>query len=284
MMQFQIPAGSKPGQIIPVTQPDGQTLQVSIPEGVVPGQMIQVPMVPTPGVQAVAQVPMAQQMDRFGEATIIQQEFAVLELFGCEARNRYRVYPVEKTAMQPGAVQTMYINEESDCLERVCCSTNRTLTLFVHTGINEQAPTMLKLHKPFHLQGCCCCRPTMFISDGADQKLGRVEDPCIWNCMLEQRIYDHTDELKYTVEGGCCQPGLFCPCIWDVEFQISDVTGGPPGKITKIFNGLSELCLQLNRFRVVYPESATEADKSLLLGSAMLIDLEYFEQNKNNNN
>jgi hypothetical protein len=56
-------------------------------------------------------VPMNQQMDRFGEATMIQQEFDLVEIFGVEAKQRYRVYPVSKDATVPGQFQSMYIRE-----------------------------------------------------------------------------------------------------------------------------------------------------------------------------
>lgn len=243
--------------------------------GVVQGGQVQM--------QPMAVVPVVQQMDRFaGEAAIIEQSFFVGDLFGCEAKNVYKVYPGAKQGVHFTGAQSMYIREESGCVERLLCSVNRALTLHVHNGTDRSGPTMLQFHKPFHIQGCCCCRPSMAITDGAGQKLGRVDDPCLFNCMMEQNVYDHNDQHKYRVEGCCIQPGLCCPCCCDVTFDVKDVTGGPPGKITKIFNGCAEICCGMNRFKLIYPDAATDADKSLLLGSAMLIDLEYFEQNKNN--
>ena len=49
----------------------------------------------------------------------IEQVFDLLEVMsGCEAKNRYRVHPMNGTAVGP---QTMFIREESDCCERICC-------------------------------------------------------------------------------------------------------------------------------------------------------------------
>jgi hypothetical protein len=172
-------------------------------------------------------VPMNQQMDRFGEATLIQQEFELLEIFGVEAKQRYRVYPVSKEATAPGQFQSMYIrevtwiffchcytgylldnlylgvfiNQESECLERVCCGPCRTLTLKVHFGADRNAPLMLNMHKPFHCQCCCFFRPTMFITDGAEQNLGRVTDPCNWNCMLDQ-VENEGSSLHFIYDGN----------------------------------------------------------------------------------
>lgn len=249
--------------------------------------------------------------DRFGEAVIITQEFAPIELCGIEGKNRYRVTASTKdpndTDNQKPSI--FYMNEESDCMERVCCSVNRSLTLHVHQGATKQDPVVLSLHKPFHLQGCiCCCRPSLEISSQG-RKLGRVEDPFLcetcMRCGLDQRLYDDQDNLIYSTYGSVCQLGFFCPCCFRIEFDIHNHAGGEDGKIykvrtssprdsidllahhthvaliTQVFNGLAELCCQQNKFKVVFPSDATEADKSLLIGSAMLLDLEYFERNKN---
>ena len=81
--------------------------------------------------------PVPQKMtDRFDEALIIRQEWAAMELCGCEAKNRYRVHKsaADKSARSASGENSMYINEESACLERICCGPNRSLTLVVHQG------------------------------------------------------------------------------------------------------------------------------------------------------
>ena len=86
--------------------------------------------------------PQGQQMDRFGDAFLIRQEFAALELCGCEAKNRYRVYQAgaeESIKSIDGLPSTMYINEESGMCERLCCGPNRSLTLVVHQGDSKDA-------------------------------------------------------------------------------------------------------------------------------------------------
>ena len=225
--------------------------------------------------------PQAQGMDRFGDADafIITQEFAAIELCGIEAKNRYRAYQAgadESITSTSGLPNTMYINEESKTFERICCGPNRSLTLIVHKGDSKEGPEMLRFHKPFHLQGCICCRPSMTISDSAGKQLGRVEDPFVC-CAMNQKVFDDQDKLKYNVEGSICQIGLCCPCCGDVKFDVTDAQGGSPGVIKKLFGGCSELCLGTNKFKVTFPKNATEPDKSLLLGATMLVDLQYFE-------
>ena len=67
----------------------------------------------------------------------------------------------------------------------------------------------------------------------------------------------------------------------DVVFSVKDMAGGPEGQIRKIFT-CGELCGLNNKFKVVYPPGAPQGDKALVLGATMLLDLQYFEQNKNN--
>jgi hypothetical protein len=64
----------------------------------------------------------------------IEQVFDLLEVAsGCEAKNRYRVHPMNGTAVGP---QTMFIREESDCFERICCVSH----------VNEPAAGTLASH------------------------------------------------------------------------------------------------------------------------------------------
>jgi hypothetical protein len=297
MAQVQIPVGMQPGQQFQVNM-NGMMIMVTCPPGAIGGQTMMVPMpaqpqmMMAPGPQQMMMAPPQQMMaappqqmmeDRFGEALIIRQEFAAIEMCGCEAKNRYRVYkagPNDRSTK--GLGQTMYINEESDCFERICCGPNRSLTLVVHNGGEVTAPVLLRLKKPFHLQGCCFCRPSLSITDSDGSVVGEVRDPFNCCCNMDQTISDHTGADKYKVVGNVCQLGMFFPCCGDVVFNVTDQKGGPPGEIRKIFDGCSELCLGTNKFKVTFPKNATEPDKSLLLGATMLVDLEYFEVKKEN--
>jgi len=117
--------------------------------------------------------------DIFNNASkvMVKQEFALLECFGCEAKNRYRVSI--PNGEEEGQNIFLYINEESGCLERICCSTNRSLTLEVHQGATKDGPVVQAMHKPFHLQGCCFCRPNFTVFEGPQggKEIGKVEDP-----------------------------------------------------------------------------------------------------------
>ena len=222
-------------------------------------------------------------------SVVITQEFAPVELFGLEGKNRYRVTASgpDPKDMNNEAASLFYIHEESNCCERIFCSVNRSLTLHVHEGGTRNGNVLFSMVKPFHLQGCiCCCRPTMEIYSGGN-RLGRVEDPfecevCL-SCKVNQNLYNETNDLIFTTYGTLCQPGWCCPCFCPITFNVKNHKGGSDGQIIKGYQNLIELCCQLNRFKVIFPPEATEQDKTLLIGASMLLDLEYFEQNKNQN-
>merc|ERR1712217_7107 len=177
--------------------------------------------------------------------------------------------------------EQFFIDEQSDCLQRLIASTNRELTLFGHKGKDGEAPVTLRMYKPYHLQGCCFCRPSFQIDKANGTKVGRIEDP--WKCCaMDQQIYDAGGALKYTVDGSICQCGICCPCCADVDFDIKS-NNNSVGRIQKKALTCGEMCMKTNRFEVQFPKQCTMDDKHLLVGSAMLLDLQYFEQNKNDN-
>merc|ERR1712031_13480 len=105
------------------------------------------------------------------------------------------------------------------------------------------------MYKPYHLQGCCCCRPEMDIDLPDGTHIGHIDDPfkC---CIMDQHIMDKEDDLRFVVTGHVCQCGTFCPCCADVEFSIDDDEGNEVGTITKPALTCKESCTQTNRFEV----------------------------------
>jgi len=210
--------------------------------------------------------------DLWGPRLLLTQMVKLVEMCGFEAKNRY-----------VSGDGNFYIDERSDCPQRCCASVNRELTLFGHAGPSEEAPVVLRMFKPYHLQGCCCCRPVMHIDmpmDGKMVDVGRIEDPfkC---CAVNQMIFDSNDDLRYEVTGSMCQSGACCACCADFHFDVNDPRGATVGAITKKALTCQECCFKTNRFEVDFPRQCTMEEKRLLVGSAMLLDLQYFEQNKN---
>eukprot|EP01065_Artemidia_motanka_P016807 TRINITY_DN2040_c0_g1_i1.p1 TRINITY_DN2040_c0_g1~~TRINITY_DN2040_c0_g1_i1.p1 ORF type:complete len:323 (+),score=87.58 TRINITY_DN2040_c0_g1_i1:78-971(+) len=230
--------------------------------------------------------------DVFGDRpqVLIQQTFEPLELCGCEVRNKYRVgIPGPDDRIVPGS-EFMFMQEESECCERICCSVNRELTLNLRQGplpsglqLQRQQPLVMAMHKPFHCQGCCCLRPTFdSITDAFGQPVGTVEDPCIC-CKIDQKLFA-AGSTTPTLNAGpvtCCQLGLCCPCCDPVDFPISK-QGAHVATVTRPQMDCCECAGMFNRLKVDFGTVADPKERMLIFASAMLLDLEYFEQNKNN--
>ena len=257
MMQVQIPPGAKPGSMMSVQTPQGMMIQVQVPGNAPPGSIIQVAI---PQQQQQMMAPMQMQMQRTqgdafncAEAVIIKQEFNMVEICGVEGKNYYRVHQsmAAPEYRKSDGQQLLYVREHSECLERICCGPNRTLTLFAHAGYDRNAPVYIQMHKPFHLQGMLpCCRPQFDVSDGSGQRIGAVHDPFAC-CVMNQKISDAQGQFRYGVQGTICQLGLCCPCCGDVKFDVTNQNGDSVGEIRKMFDGCGELFLGTNKFKVV---------------------------------
>ena len=136
MVQVQTPPNAIPGQII----------QVAVPSYTVPVAMA------TPAQQQLA--PQQLQMQRTqgdafncAEAVVIKQEFNLVEVCGIEGKNYYRVHQsmADPSYRKTDGQQLLFVRERSECLERLCCGPQRTLTLFAHAGYDKNAPTYIQM-------------------------------------------------------------------------------------------------------------------------------------------
>jgi hypothetical protein len=215
--------------------------------------------------------------DIFGGATslFIKQEMAAVELCGIEAKQRYRISVPDNG--KEGSV-FLYITEESECCERICCGPNRALTLQVHQGPSKEGPIIQTMHKPFACVGCCFLRPSFDVKDQAGTAIGHIDDPfrC---CVMDQQVQDAKGQLLFTTSGTVCQAGMCCPCCSDVNFDIQK-NGTNTAGIEKKALDCEDICLKTNRFIVNFDKITDPTEKRMLLSAAMLLDLEYFEQQK----
>lgn len=279
MFTVRVPAGAGPGTLIQVQTPYGNLIQVNVPDGVSSGSTFQV-MDPVAGnlIGAPGQHMMAPTAcgDLFNGASslYIKQEFEMVELCGIEAKQRYRVSVPNGTA--EGHV-FLYITEESDCTERICCGPNRSLKLKVHQGDNKAGPVALELHKPLSCQGCCCLRPNFDVVEHG-QKLGHIDDPCTL-CMMDQKISDASGKMLFQTEGMRCQLGFLCPCCVGIYFNAKK-DGQSVARIEKMPLDCEDCSFGTNRFLVNFDQTNDPIERKMLLASAMLIDLAYFEKTK----
>jgi len=234
----------------------------------------------TPG-----QVTMGSYGDLFkgSSKVLIKQEWAAIEACSFEAKNRYRI-SIPQGGNEEGDV-FLHMNEASNCLERMCCSANRALTLKVHNGKTKNDPVVMQFSKPFHCQGCCFMRPHFDVFAGESinegSKIGSIDDPykC---CLMDQQILDKGGKVLASTKGSVCQIGMCCPLCFDVSFDILK-NDTKVGEIKKPALNLTEGCCGTNRFLVDFQSITDQTERNMIFAAAMLLDLEYFEQNKNNN-
>lgn len=275
MFQVQIPAGTAPGDTIQAQSPYGNTIQV---------QAIQVQAIQVSDPMAANTIGApAQQMMHMAGGDIFQgktrlfikQEMAMIELCGVEAKQRYRI-SVPNADGKEGQV-FLYITEESDCCERVMCGPNRSLKLKVHNGPTKDGPVIMEMKKPFTCQGCCFLRPSFEVSSSG-QKIGNIEDPCRC-CLMDQQVFGKNNRLLFQTAGSICQPGICCPICASVNFDVTK-NGQRVGKVEKMPMDCEECFAHTNRFTVHFDKITDPEEKKMLLASAMLLDLEYFESQK----
>jgi len=207
----------------------------------------------------------------------VRQEVAAIEVCGIEAKQRYRISQTDESNKE-GKV-FLFITEESQCLERICCSTNRSLKLLVHQGQDKDGPVVQTMEKPFSLQGCCCCRPSFDVKAGPTQ-VGFVQDPCRF-CWMDQQVLNANREVSFITQGSPCQCGMFCPCCAGINFNVKKPFGGDKvGSITKLPMDIMECAFGANRFVIDMAGVTDPVERRMMLASAMLLDLAYFEQQK----
>lgn len=209
----------------------------------------------------------------------IKQEMAAIELCGIEAKQRYRI------SVPQGDTEGnvfLYITEESNCCERICCSVNRSLKLLVHKGHDKNGEVIQTMEKPFSCGGPCpCLRPAFTVNAVSGQgqmEIGTVDDPC-HICTMDQKVKNAKGDEVFTTSGSICQAGMCCPCCASVNFDVKK-GDNPVGKVEKLPLDCGDIFLKTNRFTVDFGSVTDPTERRLLLGAAMLLDLEYFEQQK----
>lgn len=120
--------------------------------------------------------------------------------------------------------------------------------------------------------------------------LGRVYEPfkC---CDPTYKIFNAAEQLKYTITANCCQCGFMCKKCAETKFDIfssfnelnSERT--PVGSIIKKFSGfMKEIFTDADNFEIFFPQDATPEDKLMIIGTTLMIDYRFFEDNGKDRN
>ena len=215
---------------------------------------------------------------------IVRQEPALLErLTGCVTRNHYHVF----LSTPYGLKYAFKCNEQSGGCARCCLSANsRPIKIIMRHVISFQqydgdmAKVFINVDKPCKCACCCFCRPYMDVrlADNG-QQLGIISEPCTC-CDVDMEVLDTAGNLRYDINGDCCQLGLCCgpslKKLANVNFEIKE-NGYTVGAIRKLTSSLGEFFTKADSYEVVFPKKATPSDKLLLILATLMIDYQNFE-------
>ena len=215
---------------------------------------------------------------------IVRQEPALLErLTGCVTRNHYHVF----LSTPYGLKYAFKCNEQSSGCARCCLSANsRPVKIIMRHVISFQqydgdmAKVFINVDKPCKCACCCFCRPYMDVrlADNG-QQLGIISEPCTC-CDVDMEVLDTAGNLRYDINGDCCQLGLCCgpslKKLANVNFEIKE-NGYTVGAIRKLTSSLGEFFTKADSYEVVFPEKATPSEKLLLILATLMIDYQNFE-------
>ena len=215
---------------------------------------------------------------------IIRQQVEFLEvLTGCETQNRYHVFL--QTPM--GLKYAFKCSERSTCCARCCCPGDcRSLEMIIRHVISfdqlqgDLAKIFISCEKPCKIGCCCFCRPVMDVRlADSGVRLGTVREPFAC-CDLDSEVYDSAGNLRYEVEGDCCQIGLCCgdtvKKLASVEFKIKQ-NGATVGMLRKLGANFGEFFTKADSYQIIFPQNATPEEKMLLIIDGLMIDYQYFE-------
>ena len=216
---------------------------------------------------------------------IIRQQIEYLEvLTGCETQNRYHVFLQSPLGLK----YAFKCSERSTCCARCCCAGDcRSLEMIIRHVISldelqgDLAKVFIRCDKPCKIGCCCMCRPVMDVRlADSGVRLGTVREPFAC-CDLDSEVYDSVGNLKYEVEGDCCQIGLCCGAdmekLASIEFQIKQ-NGRTVGMMRKLGASFGEFFTKADSYQITFPLNATPEEKMLLIIDGLMIDYQYFEK------
>jgi len=228
-------------------------------------------------------------VDRDG--IFIKQKMELAEMMtGCEGENTYLVYPVSKDGDKKGK-KLFKCKEKSGFCARQCLSGEcRPFQLKINLDDDDEEldnEPFLLVDRPCKCTCYCCNRPEItvtYVEDGKNEYLGKIRDP--WTCMnIVNEVYDKDNNLRYNIEGSCCQIGMHCKgpleCCEKIDFELKVPSGDIVAGIQKKSPGcLAAMVSDADNFSVHFPANCTKEDKALIMCAVLFLDFRYFEENQ----
>eukprot|EP01062_Namystynia_karyoxenos_P001512 TRINITY_DN10515_c0_g1_i9.p1 TRINITY_DN10515_c0_g1~~TRINITY_DN10515_c0_g1_i9.p1 ORF type:complete len:296 (+),score=107.77 TRINITY_DN10515_c0_g1_i9:120-1007(+) len=207
----------------------------------------------------------------------------------CEKENEYEVYDQNQAQM------IFYVKEKSElcgCTGRCCCNPAHELQLQISQAKGMQP--VMEINRPFRgcqfcPAWCDSCRQEATLS-AAGQIYGHARQPtCGGLCKPQVDVISGPDqeaEPFAVVRGPClCFGGLTEMCC-DQNFPVMTPSEAPLGMITKekpedFDDAVREAMTDADLYTLTFDNPGMPArEKMLLLGSVLLLDYMFFEENK----
>jgi Scramblase len=166
--------------------------------------------------------------------------------------------------------------------------------------LNTEAE-MITIDRPFRcaFSGCkCCCYQEASVTSGG-QDLGSMTEDCFF-CVPSFKVKSPNGTPIYKIHPPTCCAGCCVNCCTEgnpccgrgcckVPFHIFPASqektdGDAPfiGKIVKAPKSLGvEIFTEADAFDITFPEGSTAQEKGLLMGSAIFINVNFFEESGN---
>lgn len=105
-------------------------------------------------------------------------------------------------------------------------------------------------------------------------------------------VYNNKDELRWKIHTDYCQCGVCCrndcgKChevvfpIYSGDKEVFDPNESK-GYVKKLFAGLQEMISDADTFQLVFPVESTPEERLMLIGTVLMIDYRFYEDNKGN--
>mmetsp|Transcript_6482 Transcript_6482/g.15761 ORF Transcript_6482/g.15761 Transcript_6482/m.15761 type:complete len:253 (-) Transcript_6482:156-914(-) len=211
------------------------------------------------------------------------------EFFCCVTRSDFK-YLI-------GGEQVAKSKEDFSFFCRCCFAPCHSFDMIIEDTKSDS--DLIEINRPSR---CCmatgklCCLQEASIFSG-EEHLGDIKENCWW-FVPSFKVTDPNDKKLYMIHpptccfGGCvnCCPGGSCPCphgccmipcdVYAVDkngFEIQEKVG-TMAKIPK--KTFKECFNEINYYKVDFPETATNDEKGLLVGSSILVNALYFEHSE----
>jgi len=188
---------------------------------------------------------------------IIEQQVEWMEAFSnYETENRYAI-------LNQYGNELFFAEERSSFWARMFLPAQRPLDIEV---FNNQGDLVMAIEKPFRF-----FVPEIIVYNENDESVGIVKKK-FWSLRRTFIVLDVNGNEIYRIVGPILHP-------WTFKIMKD---GKELGKISKKWSGIGkEMFTDADTFNVNFPNAMSDEEKKIFVGATFLIDLMYFEKNKN---